>query len=64
MGDLKKFFHSEFRSGDISKLVWGKEYIHCNDDKQLISNIIADLKKRSNGTFSETSTLVLTGCFD
>ena len=64
MGNLKKFLHSEFRPGNILKLIWGKEYVNCMDDEQLISKIIVDLKNRSNGTFSETSTLVLTPCFD
>jgi hypothetical protein len=60
VGDLKKFLKGEFKAGDILKVVWGKELFTIEDDQQLISKVIKDLKNRTNGTFSETNTLVAT----
>jgi hypothetical protein len=60
VADLKKFLKCVFRRDDIVKIVWGRQLFRIDDDKQLISSIIDDLKNRTNGVFSETNTLVVT----
>jgi hypothetical protein len=64
VGELKKFMKVEFMASDISKVVWDKQLITIEDNQQLISSIISELKSRTNGTFKETNILVATFNFD
>jgi hypothetical protein len=41
VGELIKFLKGEFKAGDILKVVWGKEMLKIDNDKELLSNIIS-----------------------
>jgi hypothetical protein len=57
---LITFLKQRFKFADIRKAVWGKEHVHLQHDKELVSQILKELKGRTNELFNKCDTFIAT----